>query len=243
VLALVDSLEKEQERFVMADEFASMYKIVPFYEKRREKLKSIPNFWTTVLQNDTMFFRVYGNHPEDLEALKYLEDIHVSRHKPDPRAYTLEFHFKENPFFSDKVLSKEYKLKNAPSGEVVDGIYDSMLSFNPDRDIVVSSQRINWKNDKMNLCKKYPLPAAVDEDDDMGDGPDQGSFFNFFESIDDELEFGAHFAGEIFASPIMYFKGEVDEDEEDDEISSSEDGDSDADEIDLERPKKRSKHA
>jgi hypothetical protein len=59
----------------------------------------------------------------------------------------------------------------------------------------------------------------------------------------------------------MYFKGEVDvslarfmltnavslnlfqEDEEDDEISSSEDGDSDADEIDLERPKKRSKHA
>lgn len=91
VLALVESLEKEQERFVMADEFASMYKIIPFYEKRREKLKSIPNFWTTVLQNDAMFVTVYGNHPEDYEAMKYLEDVWVSRHRPDPRAYTLEF--------------------------------------------------------------------------------------------------------------------------------------------------------
>jgi template-activating factor I len=90
VLALVDSLEKEQERFVMADEFASMYKIIPFYEKRREKLKSIPNFWTTVLQNDSMFITVYGNHPEDFEAIKYLEDVWVARHRPDPRAYTLE---------------------------------------------------------------------------------------------------------------------------------------------------------
>ena len=90
VLALVASLEKEQERFVMADEFASMYKIVPFYEKRREKLKSIPNFWTTVLQNDRVFLSVYGNHPEDSEAMKYLEDVWILRYKPDPRAYTLE---------------------------------------------------------------------------------------------------------------------------------------------------------
>jgi hypothetical protein len=33
------------------------------------------------------------------------------------------------------------------------------------------------------------------------------------------------------------------EDDDDDEMSSSEDGDSEADEIDLERPKKRSKRA
>jgi hypothetical protein len=61
-----------------------------------------------------------------------------------------------------------------------------MLSFNHDKDIALSTQMINWKNDNMNLCKKYPRPKA--EDDNMGEMPDQGSFFNFFESGDDELD-------------------------------------------------------
>lgn len=87
---LIESIEREQERFVLADEFESMYKMVSFYEKRRPKLKTIPNFWITTLQNDRMFVGLYGNHPEDFEALKYLEDVWVTRHRPDPRAYTLE---------------------------------------------------------------------------------------------------------------------------------------------------------
>jgi hypothetical protein len=61
-----------------------------------------------------------------------------------------------------------------------------MLSFNQDKDIAVSSQTVNWKNDKLNLCQKYP--RLTTEDDNMGDLPDQGSFFNFFESNDDELD-------------------------------------------------------
>ena len=87
---LLDDLEKEHERLILADEFASMYKLEPFYQKRRQAVKKVPDFWLRALQNDTNFVMLYGSHREDLEALKYLEDINVTRHKPDPRAFTLE---------------------------------------------------------------------------------------------------------------------------------------------------------
>lgn len=70
---------------------------------------------------------------------------------------------------------------------MIDGIHESMLSFNGDKDLVVSSMPISWKNDKVNLCKKYPRPTGG-EDDDMEDMPDQGSFFNFFQIAEDELD-------------------------------------------------------
>ncbi|CAG7849243.1 SubName: Full=Related to SET protein (Protein phosphatase 2A inhibitor) {ECO:0000313/EMBL:CCA67976.1} [Serendipita indica DSM 11827] len=236
--ALLDGLEKEHERLILADEFASIYKHEPFYQKRREAVRKVPDFWLRTLQNDTSFVTLYGNHREDLEALKYLEDMNVVRHKPDPRAFTLEMYFKENPYFTDKVLKKEYKLKNAPSGEQVDGIYDSMLNFNPDTDLVASTTKINWRNDKVNLCKMFPRPT--DEDELMDEVPDMGTFFNFFEQAVDESDLGPHLAANVFSNPIPLFRGEIDDDEELEE-ESSEDEDSDAEEIDLERPKKRAK--
>ena len=88
--AKLDALEREHELVILADQFESMYKLAAYHEKRREKLKAIPNFWSTVLLNDTMFLTLYGNLAEDLEAIKYLQDVWVAREKPDPRAYTIE---------------------------------------------------------------------------------------------------------------------------------------------------------
>ncbi|KIM33577.1 hypothetical protein M408DRAFT_157192 [Serendipita vermifera MAFF 305830] len=235
----LDALEQEHDVIMLADSFESIYKMVAYHEKRREQLKEIPKFWSTVLQNDNMFLTVYGNRAEDIEALKYLEDIWVAREKPDPRAFTIEMHFKENPFFSNKVLKKEYKLKKPHSGKVINGIYESMITFNPERDTAIGKMKIDWKNDKVNLCKKYPPPPPAKEDD--MELEDMGSFFNFFELPEDELAIGDRLAQEIFINPISYFKGETEDDDDDEDIDSSEDDDSDQDEIDLERPRKKVK--
>ncbi len=61
----------------------------------------IPNFWLQAL----------GNHPaiadiicdQDIEALSYLEDIRCN-YSEDYKTFTLLFEFKENPFFTNKVL-------------------------------------------------------------------------------------------------------------------------------------------
>ncbi|KAG8758233.1 hypothetical protein FRC14_000480 [Serendipita sp. 396] len=243
---LLTELEDEHSRLVIADQFASLYKLIPFYKKRNESLKTIDKFWLRALQNHGAFVSLYGNHTEDLEALKYLENMWVERFEPDPRAFRLEMHFKENPFFTNTVLSKTYSLKTPPSGAVINGIYESMLKFNPDLDLVISSSGISWRNDKVNLCKKFPAPKSLaGEEDELMDA-DLGSFFNFFDTNTDESDLGPALASDFFSEPIPFFKGEIDDDESFDEEEDDDDSideDSDAEEIDLERPKKRAKRA
>lgn len=86
----LDALELEHDVTMIADQFESMYKMSAYHEKRREQLKAIPNFWSTVLQNDPTLGAIYGNRAEDIAALKFVEDLWISREKPDPRAYTIE---------------------------------------------------------------------------------------------------------------------------------------------------------
>ncbi|KAG5648226.1 hypothetical protein DXG03_006183 [Asterophora parasitica] len=216
-------------------ERAAQLKLVPSYEKRRQVLAGIPKFWPVALMNNSIF-AYHAQHSADQLALSYLEDVWVERDPAEPRCYTIEFTFKENPYFTDKVLKKEFKYVPPPAAADekpdADGITDSMLEFSWERDVVPSSTKINWKDAEKALTKLYPRENADDEDD-LGD---TGSFFNFFEHESDPTEIGLSIAGEIFPEAIDFFLGntggdELDSDDED------EDDEDDADEIDLEKPR------
>jgi hypothetical protein len=60
-----------------------------------------------------------------------------------------------------------------------------MITFNPDKDLVLSKMKIDWKSEEVNLCKKFPAPARSGEDD--MEVEDMGSFFNLFERQEDDL--------------------------------------------------------
>ena len=107
-------------------EFLSIEKTDPFLRKRREVLKSIPKFWPTALSNHPIF-QIHVAHNQDQDALNYLEDVWLARDPEEKRCFTLEFvrcdchvtqprssytelqYFRENPYFSDPVLKKEYR--------------------------------------------------------------------------------------------------------------------------------------
>lgn len=103
-------------------------------------------------------FSFYAQHNTDQAALSHLEDVSIVRDPVESRAFTIEFvsvffydpvdsglrssfvkYFKENPFFTDSVLKKEYKYVPPPiaQGEKADenGITESMLDFSWERDI------------------------------------------------------------------------------------------------------------
>jgi len=212
----------------------------PVYEKRRETTKKISNFWPVALMNHTLVNYHIG-HSRDQTALAYLEDIWVEKDPKEHRCFTIEFHFKENPFFSDKVLKKEYSYIPPPAAENetpdADGITESMLDFSWERDVKISANKINWKNSEEALTKEHPRVV----DDDNEEVIDPGSFFNFFEYGIDPSEIGVVIANEVFPEAIEYFLGNVAGDSEDEDDEDSEDDEDDAAEIDLEkpRPKKR----
>ncbi|TFL06497.1 hypothetical protein BDV98DRAFT_559516 [Pterulicium gracile] len=213
--------------------------LVAAYEARRAITKTIPKFWAIALMNHTIF-GISCQHNADQQAISYLEDVRVDRDPKEPRCFTLEFHFKENPYFTDSVLKKEYKYTpptaSADDKPDEDGITDAMLDFSWGRDVVASKMPISWKDPAKALTKLYPAQGGGDNDDDDDDATDTGSFFNFFETTDDPLELGNSIANEVYPEAIDFFlgntgdDGEIDSDEEDDD-------DDDAEEIDLEKPK------
>ncbi|KAJ7169487.1 hypothetical protein C8R46DRAFT_1088938 [Mycena filopes] len=229
-------VQRELGRVELALDRIGQAKITPTYEQRRQVAKGIEKFWPVALMNNT-HFAFFAQHSADQLALSYLEDLWITRDTVEPRCYTLEFYFKENPFFSNTVLKKEYKYNAPPSAADdkpdADGITETMLDFSWERDVEAQAFKIDWKDSEKALTKLYPEADGEDEDDMS---VDTGSFFNFFEKANDGGELGITIANEIFPEAIEYFLGQAGDDDID---SDDEDEDDEAEEIDLEKPKSK----
>lgn len=118
-------------------------------------------------------------------------------------------HFKENPYFTNKTLSKKYTLKKGLKPAPADGsVTDELRKFNEEQDLQVNVYQfprvipctttryeltfwaqpitIDWK-DGQNLCERMPRQAQAQpeggEADDLENGfeGDPGSFFWYFQ--------------------------------------------------------------
>ncbi|KXN83617.1 Protein SET [Leucoagaricus sp. SymC.cos] len=237
----LEIIQRETARIELAIERESQKKLIPVFQKRRDVLKGIPKFWpVSLMRNNLMAFHL--THSADQSAMAYLEDLWVEKDPAEQRAFKLEFYFKENPYFSNSVLTKEYKY--IPPHTAADdkpdenGITDSMVDFSWERDIKPTSMKIDWKSDDKNLTKLYPREMDPEDGDDVAE---PGSFFNFFEVEKDPMDIGVTIANDVFPEAIEYFLGNMGGEELDSEDEDEEDDDDDAEEIDLEkpRPKKR----
>ncbi|KAI0757286.1 hypothetical protein C8Q80DRAFT_1245737 [Daedaleopsis nitida] len=240
----LQAIQKDIARVELALERRAQEKMLPVYEKRREVVKAINKFWAVALMNHAMV-AVHAQHNSDQAALSYLEDLWIVRDPAESRCFTLEFHFKENPYFSNTVLKKEYKFVPPPveTEDKADenGITDAMLEFSWERDVEPQATKIDWKDDSKNLTKTHP--RVNDEED--GEMPvEGGSFFNFFEVAQDPFDIGVTIANDVFPEAIEYFLGQVGGDELDSDEEDEDEEDEDEDEIDLEKPRtKKQKNA
>ncbi|KAG8976376.1 hypothetical protein FRB90_009197, partial [Tulasnella sp. 427] len=110
----LNRLIKEQDRCELIIDRLAEKKLGPIYEKRRPIIAKIPKFWAMAFGQHAELF-AYLQNKEDQDALGYLRDVNVTRDPKESRAFTIEMHFNENPYFSDSVMRKEYRYI-APSG-------------------------------------------------------------------------------------------------------------------------------
>ncbi|KAI0308012.1 hypothetical protein B0F90DRAFT_1679425 [Multifurca ochricompacta] len=237
--SILTEYQKKIQRVELILERRAQEQLTPVYQQRREALKNIPKFWPVALLKHSLF-ALQAQHDADRLALSYLEDVWVVRDPREPKVFTLEFYFKENPYFSDSVLKKEYKFEpsNAAADENpdADGITPSMLEFSWERDVTAQATKVQWKDDAKNLTKLYPLQVDEDDGETLAD---PGSFFNFFEVKRDYNDLGVVIANEVFPDAIEYFRGDAGGDElySDDEDEESDEDDDENEEIDLEKPR------
>jgi len=218
----------------------------PVYEARREAVKSLPRFWGTVLAQHAQLAVVMAGL-DDMRALAHLIDLSIEYDDVEPRAFTIIFEFSENPYFSDKVLKKQYKYTppvGAPAhgtGVDANGVSDAQEAFEWESHITPQAIKINWKDDAHNLTKLFP---RVVNPDDPQDVEELGSFFNFFEHTLDVNELGPTIVQEVYPQALQYYRGEGEfgramADSDDEMDSEDEDSDDDEEEIDLEQPRKK----
>ncbi|WVR03879.1 hypothetical protein IAU60_000878 [Kwoniella sp. DSM 27419] len=262
---LAEELEREEgDKSVRFDRFIAQ-ETEKYLEHLRPRAKKIEGFWLHTLLNHAQLAQT-ATSKEDQHALSFLEEVELVQDKNDFRPFELKFHFKENPYFSNSVLSKKFSLQDGEEPAPADGsITESMRKFEGTEDLTPSSCKIDWKSDDTNLTKKHPRVMqgghdhkhgeACDHDDEDGFEGDLGSFFLFFENAEDLLSIGTAIRNDILPDAFAYFEGRgenshgaefgLDSDEEDDDDELDEEDDDDDEEIDLEaeedNPKKRRK--
>lgn len=79
-----------------------------------ENTKGIPEFWLTIFKNVDLLAEMVQDYDEPI--LKHLVDIQLKFHD-EPMGFTLEFHFSENEYFTNKILTKYYEMKCVPDKE------------------------------------------------------------------------------------------------------------------------------
>jgi len=187
-----------------------------------EGVKGIPKFWLHVFKNANEDCLMGLVEPHDEKVLSHMKDLTVSLRTD---GFTLHFHFEENPFFSNQVLSKDYTYSEGPEPE-------SPLNYDGPEIIATKGCSIDWKEGK-------DVTSLVDKIDTHGKmrEEEKDSFFNFFKEGDSEEDFniGIAIKEKILPRAVLYFAGEMDDEDDDDSsvASDTDDGDdlSDGDDI------------
>lgn len=211
----------------------------PEEEKTLEsKFKGIPGFWLGCLNSSYNFSDSVESY--DKNVLKHLKDIRISYGKSEEfLTYTLEFLFDENPYFTNKVLTKTYYLKLTP---------DEKDPFNYEGFEVVKSEgcEINWNPGKDITTKTVTVSQRNKRDGRTRDKKkevERDSFFYFFKppaipdpaNADDELnalmavdfELGESLRQSFIPRAPLIYAGHLNDDDDD---SDMEDAFSDDDE-------------
>ncbi|XP_043841432.1 protein SET-like [Dromiciops gliroides] len=183
----------------------------PFFQKRSEWIAKIPDFWVTTLVSHPQMSSLFVE--EDEEALHHLTRIEVIEFEDVKSGYRIDFYFGENPYFENKVISKEFHLDE--SG-----------------DLASKSTEIHWKSGK-DLTKRPDQIQSKGGRKRSREEPD--SFFTWFS---DHTDAGADELGEvikddIWLNPLQYYLvSDIDNEEGEGEGDGDEEGleESDGDE-------------
>ncbi|CAG5101245.1 Similar to Set: Protein SET (Drosophila melanogaster) [Cotesia congregata] len=80
----------------------------PYFQKRNDIIKRIPNFWVIAFVNNKKIAEILEEEEED--ALRYLNKLEVEEFEDIKSGYRINFYFDENPYFENDVLTKEFHL-------------------------------------------------------------------------------------------------------------------------------------
>jgi len=233
----------EQEVNEDVDDLSEKVEKLAVHPDYPEGVHGIPKFWLHVFKNANEDVLMGFIEPHDEEVLAYMTDVSVSLRTD---GFMLHFHFKENPFFTNQVLTKDYTYREGPDPK-------TPLMYEGPEIVASKGCSIDWKEGKdlTKLTMKVEKLAKTKDHDDEPESVPADSFFDFFDPpcIEDceeyneykadlsaDFEVGLSIKEKILPRAVLYFTGEVfddDGDDNDSEASDSEEQESGGDAVIL----------
>ena len=221
----------------------------------------VPEFWLIALKNHEEIAQVITERDEG--ALAHLVDVTTTKLEGEDEdgdelcGFKIDFHFEENEYFEDAVLTKTYHM---------DDEEENVLRY-------IEASEINWKAGKnltVKVLRKKPKPGAKNKKPITKTEPAE-SFFQFFyppevpdeeeqqnmteddaeqlqDAMEQDYEMGMSIANGLIPDAVNWFtgdafaedddeeydedEGEYDEDEDDDEDEDEDDDEDDEDDED-----------
>lgn len=212
---------------------------------------ALEGFWLQAVDNHPMFEDFIQDW--DKPVLKYLSNITTEDLDAEDshKGFKLLFHFAENPYFTNRVLEKQYFTEeDSPYTQDlnVTQIKGTVVEWRKGKDVTVHMVAKKKKGSKSKKTKKeeeeprdsffrdffrdlepeMEVPDDVAVDSDMGSDPDDDEIIESLMDRDHDL--GSALKDEIIPFAVRWYTGEAAPDD-DDEESEEEDGDDD-DELD-----------
>jgi len=160
----------------------------PYYKKRNDVIREIPDFWLKAFLNHDMLADLLDE--EDQNAFKHLKELNVEDFDDVKSGFKITLTFDSNPYFKNKTLAKTFQYDD-------EGI------------LTVTPTKIEWK-EGMDLTTR----DKGKEGNKRAQDSDSESFFNWFSEEDQDLELGELIKEDLWPNPGKYYHGLTDEDEE-----------------------------
>ncbi|XP_074104232.1 NAP domain-containing protein SET isoform X1 [Cotesia typhae] len=192
----------------------------PYFQKRNDIIKRIPNFWVIAFVNNKKIAEILEEEEED--ALRYLNKLEVEEFEDIKSGYRINFYFDENPYFENDVLTKEFHLGSTgdPASQ------STVIRWKEGADLTKKS-----KNKNQSKGRKRTLSHR--------------SFFDWFTDHGDPSsdEIAELIKDDMWPNPLQYYLApdmdvengiedegeEMDSDEAEDDEEAGEEGDDGAD--------------
>ena len=175
----------------------------------------LPHFWLTAIRNNEVLDVSVMNR--DAKALEALKDIRCESLEGNPqKGFKLTFEFGSNPFFSNKELTKVYKMdtEDEDDDDVLDHAEGCDIKWtSPEQKLVVDLKkrkqrkkgsaevRIVTKEEKCPSFFHFFNPPKPSEDDDEDD-EDLGD-------VENDYEQGLAFKNSLVPRAVYYYTGQA----------------------------------
>lgn len=193
----IDALnEKASEEIIKVEQKYNKLR-KPFFEKRNDIIKRIPNFWVTAFVNHPQISAILEEDEED--CMHYLNKLEVEEFDDIKSGYRINFHFEDNPYLENKVITKEFH----------QGSSEEPFS---------RSTPLKWKEGN-DLTQKSKEKNAAAKGKGRKRPLEQKTFFNWFTDHGDPSadDIGEVIKDDMWPNPLQYYLVpdiEVEEEEE-----------------------------